>query len=585
LALNRWLKIEFAFAPLCWISITGICLFCFALTNTLELGSRIIIGTGFVLFVFSVFDEYKRRLKQESGFPYQLILLLIVVISVSYLLNIGMTFTVDDDYVYWGIIGKYLYVFDHLPDADTTIIKRHLAYTPGTSIFHYMVYQLFGKYNPSISYFSQTLFLISALFVIFSGETFKKNILLFCLIIVLMTIFSGSVFTKLQVDYLLSVYVFSLLWVIIKNRPSVKTIMVIGPSICFLFLMKEIGFFLGLVVLFVFFIDFVFTKNFERKTWMKTFLVFCFYVGLLFVLKQSWTKHCVDQGFLQFNNAMNWDSISAALNIFSNAEAQKGFTLFAKEFLIGESDRLNLPYVIWYLVLTGIILKLNVKTFYKKRFVRILSALIASLLIYLTMLYFFQIIVFEVGANNDHIIGFARYFNILFSPLVFFLFLLFTERKFQSYTFIPAKIITSSVFTVLLIVGISRIETTMNREKHYLKADFLAKKIVNHIDIIEQPSIGIFPGTKDKNFWIYMLYHMLPSQINHGKFPGDTPETLIKNIEKFDYVLIHNMDEKAKKMIGSVANITVENGEFYAIKKAEPENSFNKTIIQLDKLF
>jgi len=456
LALNRWLKVEFAFAPLCWISLSGICLFCFALTNTLELGTRFLIGTGIVLFGFSIFDEYNRRLKQKGGFPYHLIVLLIVFISVSYLLNIGMTFTVDDDYVYWGIIGKYLYVFDHLPDADTTIIRRHLAYTPGTSLFHYMIYQLFDKYNPSISYFSQTLFLVSALFVVFSGETFKRNFLLFCLIIVLLTIFSGSVFTKLQVDYLLSVYVFSLLWVIIKNRPSVKTIMVIGPSICFLFLMKEIGFFLGLVVLLVFFVDFVFTKDIERKTWMITFLVFCFYAGLLFVLKQSWTKHCVEQGFLQFNNAMNWESISVALNIFSNTEAQKGFALFASEFLIGESDRLNLPYVIWYLILAGIVLKIEVKNFYKKRLVRIFSVLIAALLMYLTMLYLFQIIVFEVGTNNDHIIGFARYFNILFSPLVFLLFLLFVEKKLQSYRKISVKVIVTSACFVFLIVGIEK---------------------------------------------------------------------------------------------------------------------------------
>ncbi|MDA3788224.1 MAG: hypothetical protein PF503_06980, partial [Desulfobacula sp.] len=161
-------------------------------------------------------DAWYNRKTGQFPLPAKLFSALAALISISFLVPLGMKFTVIDDYVYWGIIGKYLYLNHHLPDANTAIIARHLAYTPGASIFQYFFYTLAGKYSQTLSYFAQNILLISALFVVLKKESIKKTLIFLCLLVVLLTLFSGSVFTKLQVDYLLSIYFFAILWIYIR---------------------------------------------------------------------------------------------------------------------------------------------------------------------------------------------------------------------------------------------------------------------------------------------------------------------------------------------------------------------------------
>jgi hypothetical protein len=254
-AADRWLGIDFSFAPIFSISFLGILLFVFAVLNQLRFGTWLLIYTGLGFCVIGAIDAWRNR---EAGFfsrPVQLYTVLVSLMFISFLVPIGMKFTVIDDYVYWGIIGKYLFLNHHLPDLNTTIIAKHLAYTPGTSIFHYFFYTLSGKYSPSISYFAQNIMLISALFVVLKKESIKRTLIFLCLLVMLLTLFSGSVFTKLQVDYLLSLYFFAILWIYFREQPTFLTIVTISLPVCFIFLIKEIGFALGLLVLIIILFD------------------------------------------------------------------------------------------------------------------------------------------------------------------------------------------------------------------------------------------------------------------------------------------------------------------------------------------
>ena len=156
-AVSRWLKIHFSYAPIFSASIIGILLFVFGVSNTLAPGTRFLIYTGFILSAVGGIDVWYNRKTIQNYCSVQLFVVLVSLIVISCLVALGMEFTVIDDYVYWGIIGKYLYLNDHLPDSNTAIIARHLAYTPGTSLFHYFFYTLTGKYNPAISYFAQNV--------------------------------------------------------------------------------------------------------------------------------------------------------------------------------------------------------------------------------------------------------------------------------------------------------------------------------------------------------------------------------------------------------------------------------------------
>ncbi|MFH2061256.1 MAG: hypothetical protein ABIJ59_20515 [Pseudomonadota bacterium] len=577
-ASNRWLKIELCHAPLFSISLVGIILFIFGISNALKSGTHFVLFTGFFLFSIGTTDYWKNRQKQDFSESIRMMWIIAGLILVSFVLTIGMKLKIDDDYVYWGIIGKYLNFYHHLPDQETTIIRQHLAYTPGTSIVHYLVYQLAGQYNPALSYFAQNLFLISALCVVFFRQTIKKGGLLLFLLIVLMTIFSGSVFTRLPVDHLLSIYFFAVLWIILKEKPTSRTLFSISLPCCFLFLIKEIGLVMGIVLLLVFLIDLAFYKKIEVKAKLRTMMVFCLCAGLLFALKQAWTEHCLAMGFSQFSNGVNWESIQKALHVFSNEGTQRGFLLFIKELFIGSSDRLNLPYICWYMALIFLFMQIQTmqEQIIKKRFVRIVMVFLFALLIYLVMLYCLQIIVFGVGVSNDHIIGFARYMNILFSPMVFFFVLLYADKKLSDKT-ISNKFIFSSLIAVLLLLGFSRVETSLRREKHYQEAQVLAEKIETSIDISQTTRIGVIPGTGDNDLWIRLLYHLLPARINQGRFPADNQEMLLKNINQYDYLLFYHPGQKIIDWVNPLLNDGFKNQGLYRVEQKDDfQNSDNK---------
>lgn len=589
-AANRWLKIDFSYAPIFSASFIGILLFIFAVSNHLKSGTLFLIYTGFVLIAIYAIDYtidagWNRRTDQ-SALPVKLFMALVLLIVVSFLVPLGMEFTVIDDYVYWGIVGKYLFLNHHLPDPNTAIIAKHLAYTPGTSVFHYFFYTLTGEYSPSISYFAQNILLISALFVVLKKESIKKTMILLCLLVILLTLFSGSVFTKLQVDYLLSIYFFAVLWIYFREQPTLLTILTISMPVCFLFLIKEIGFALGLLVLIIVFFDLVFYKNLDKKFKVRSIILIAVTGGVLFLLKQIWTDHCHMMGFLNFNTAVNMETIRQALNIFFDENIQKGFYIFIKGVFIGPADRLNLPYVFWYLAVVFFWIKIFRKesSNNKSRYARLLKILFVSFMIYLIMMYLFQIIIFKVGVNYDHAVGLTRYLNIFFSQVVFFTTLLYVDNRFLQNK-VSNKAVFSFILMVALVLGLSRIETSFRREDHYKEANLISKKIEMKINKTKNNMICIVPGTNDNHLGIKLLYHLLPNRINHGGFPVKDKEKFLSNLFQHDYVLFYNPDERIIEWIKPYIGKTFEKQAFFMIRPDKALQTGTEKNMKLKRLF
>jgi len=585
-ASSRWLRIDFSYAPLFATSLVGILLFVFAVSNYLKPGTFFLIYTGFILSGVCTIDAWRNRRTSQFSLIVPRFTVLVSLVAVSFLAPLWMKFTVIDDYVYWGIIGKYLFMNHHLPDPNTTIIAKHLAYTPGTSVFHYFFYMLTGKYSPSISYFAQNILLITALFVVVKKESIKRTIIFLCLLIFLLTLFSGSIFTKLQVDYLLSIYFFAILWIYFTEKSTFLTILTISLPACFLFLIKEIGFVLGLFVLIIILFDLIFHKDLDRKIKVKAIIFVFFTTGILFLLKQTWAVHLQTTGFLKFNTAVNMESIKLSFHIFSDENIQKGFLIFIKGILIGPADRLNLPYIFWYLAVVFFWIKIFAKLSAdnKSRYARLLKIISVSFMIYLIMMYFLQIIIFRVGAGYDHTIGLTRYMNIFFSQVVFFTALLYVDYSFFQKK-VSDKMVYSFIIAVILVLGLSRIETSLHRESHYKEAELIAKKVEMNIDNTKENLICIVPGTDDKHLGIKLLYHLLPNRVNHGGFPVKNREIFLSNLLKYDYVLFNNPNDSIVEWITPFIDKTFENLGFFMIKSDGVLQTGKDKNIRLKRLF
>jgi len=571
-ASHRWVKIRFSYAPLFSVSLIGILLYIAGLADFLHFGAMGLTWMGYTFFVFGAI-HYLKANGDPSLFPLSSVTVFAFLFVCSFIITLGMRFTVIDDYVYWGIMGKYLWLNNSLPLSNNPLDERILAYTPGTSLVHYFFYQISDKFSVTISYFAQNIILISGLFVVVRKDEIIKSLYSVGFLIILLTLFFGSVFTKLQVDYLLSIFFFAILWIWYNDKEVFLKLLAISAPLCFLFLIKEIGFVLGLFLLVIILFDLLFCSGLTVKEKLKP-LFFVFMLGAsLILLRQMWTAHCNELGFVQLNSPINFETMKGALNFFGSQEVKNGFIIFMKAVLIGPADRLNLPYLFWYLLVGGIWYHLSKRfSFVETRRYRQLMVLLAAFLIlYLIMLYFLQIILFRVGSFSDHTIGLTRYMNILFSQIVLFSSLTWFQYFFPANRTKPTKILVSVVGAALLVVVASRAETFLHRGNHYIQAEQIAEKIQAVIDDGQDiKRIGIITGKNHQNIRLKLLYHLLPNIVDYKNVRLTDKSGFITFIKKYDYIL----------MVEPASNILQWAGEFTDSNTLFKQNIFLKVFEQ-----
>jgi len=430
------------------------------------------------------------------------------------------------------------------------------------------------------------MILISALFVVVKKEFIKKSIIYICLLIIFLTLFSGSVFTKLQVDHLLSIFFFAVLWIYFTEAPSWSKLISLSAPVVFLFLIKEIGLALGVLLLGIIFLDLLFQNELDVKDRFKM-IIFVIMTGLLLILlKGLWKVHCDGLGLIGFSSGINFERIMESLDIFTNEHSRKGLLIFLKGLFWGEADRLNLPYTVWYGLIAFLWIKLfkGWKSGNKKRYIVLLTTLSVSFLIYIIMNYFMQVIIFEVGSKHDFLIGLTRYLNVYFSPIVIFSLLIYVKHCCFKKN-ISNKVIYSFVVIVCLILSLSRAETSLRREEHFLEAEKITKKIQMQVEKDKIIKICIVPGKDDNHLWIKFLYYLLPNKVNHGEFPAGNKDEFLSSLRSYDYVFSTNPESKIKEWTDPYAGQVVEAQSFFKINKDIEQSGKNGVNIILERLF
>lgn len=585
-AANRWLKIPFEQTPFFAISFLGTVLFCFARFDVLYTGTSFLIWTGVILaaaVVVSCGIKTRPKMRSVLWHPATLFCGLLVF---SFLITLKMRFTVIDDYVYWGIIGKYLGLNHHLPTPDTTILSRHLGYTPGTALIHYFFYRMTGGYDPAISYFGQNVVLLSALFATVRSEKIERSWVLFVLVFIVLSLFCGSVLFKLQVDYLLSVFFFISLWLYFREPPAKKMILTLSFPLVFCFLIKEVGFGLSAAALLIMATDQISgikQSNRERIIW----IIGLFCIGaLLFLIRYLWLSHCESMGFPKFSGAINKERILQTLQVWNNPDSLNGLIYFLKGLFFGEADRLNLPYILWFVAVAVIWRKiLTAASKENKRRLLQFSIWLAVLFgLYCVMNYFMQVIVFEVGKAWTHTVGLERYLNIVFTPIVLFSILYYVDTSRLRATPSSRTLIICSVLFIL-ILGASRVETTIRREEHFKTAEQIAVKIEKHIEKDRQNRICIIPGKNDNDLFLQLLYYLLPNRISHGGFSAGSRNIMIKKLSGHDYVYFYSVGPPFNEWIKPYADGLPEAKSFYRIHQKDKSAVGKPAVLKLERLF
>ncbi len=549
----RWLGIRPSHAPLSVVSCAGVILYLLAISDLLQTGTSVMILSGVVLCMAGCVHFFQTRHDRDYSFLLKGTGFFLVLTLAGFVLTIGMSFTVVDDYVYWGSLGKYLFFFNHLPGPDCPLDPRILAYTPGTGLIHYFFYLLTGKYNVHMSYFAQNMLLICAVFVVVNPEEIKKSVIRTGALIILLTVFYGSIFTKLQVDYLVSAFLFAVFWIYINEKNPYTGFLSVSMPILFLFLIKEIGIVVAFFILAAMLADTLAGRMHSGKERIWTVIFIGLTAAGVFGLRMLWLRHINDMGFVKFDRAIQWDSIKSVLHIFSDEKAWKGFVIFIRQVFAGGADRLNLPYSVWYAVLgfLGYRIFKNTEAFGKPRLTAFFSITVLCLGIYLFMLYCLELIVFGVGVSSDHVIGFSRYFNIVFAGVVFMALVYFLDDKLLSRVQVSSRTCAVACASVMLVLGLSRFETAMHMDPYDAVIRDAARQIRAKMNN-ETHCVGLISGKPDDVSGLKFLYHLLPDRVDYRIRNFTSQAQLDAYVAGFDYIIVMKPDSMILDWIRSL---------------------------------
>jgi hypothetical protein len=575
----RWLRIKPSHAPFFAVSCAGVVLYLLAISDLLQTGTSVMILSGVVLCMAGCVYFFQTRHDRDYSFLLKGAGFFLVLTLAGFILTIGMNFTVVDDYVYWGSLGKYLFLTNHLPGPDCPLDPRTLGYTPGTGLIHYFFYLLSGRYNVHMSYFAQNMLLISAIFVVVNPDQIKKSAIRAGVLIVLLTVFYGSIFTKLQVDYLISVFLFAVFWIYISESNFYTGFLTVSMPLLFMFLIKEIGIVVTLFALGAMLAD-VFAgrmHNPKNRIWAVIFIVLT--AAGVFMLRLLWIRHVNEMGFVKFDRAIQWDSIKSVLHIFSDDRIRNGFMIFIGQVFAGGADRLNIPYFVWYAVLgfLGYRIFKDTETRGKTRILSFFSVGVICFGIYLFMLYCLELIVFSVGISNNHAIGFSRYFNIVFAGIVFIAAVYSLDKYFLASMRISAGACAITCASVILVLVLSRFEISLHMNPYDAVIKDAAMQIKAAMNN-ETHSVGVISGTPDDVSGLKFLYHLLPDRVDYHVRNFRTPSRLDAYAAGFDYIIVIKPDAVILEWIRSLCPANRDYapvGEigFFAVKKGGLKNN------------
>ena len=385
----------------------------------------------------------------------------------------GMRFRSIDDYSFWGVMSKYLFIFNKLPTNHEFISENYLTYTPGMGCFHYLFYFAVGKYSQFIGYVAQGAILLSALMVLFDRKNIQASILHIAVAYIVLNVGFGTLLARMEVDGYVAAYVFAITWLIYK-RPQHVVLLVFFP-VLFLSLIKEIGLFFGVILIIALFLTI-------HKSLKNVVLIILLFAGL-WGLKWIWLIHCHHYGFKSFSAAIHLSNALSALNPF-NAYFHPAQWLFIKGIFLSQFGHVLawpnfLSYALILLIWHRLSLQPNIEN--NKRASPLKWILFVGVVIYSIMLYLLQALVFDVGHTNPNLLDFQRYFNMLLIP--FFLFsvlVFFQEKTYQAQLSWnkPLPIIIIAVALVFIITGkIERIKRYYLPNTIYPLVDSVQKQL------------------------------------------------------------------------------------------------------------
>ena len=402
---------------------------------------------------------------------------------------------------------------------------------------------------------------------------------------VVLTLQFGSVLAKLSPDYLLATYCFAILWISFSQEKLSCKLLSISIPLLFLYLLKEVGFFLSLSTLIIS-APILFYSTDEKK---HRFFLLLFFLAMgitAYSIRLAWISHCQDMGFFQLIGSLDLQNILNGFKIFSDKHIQQGFVIFMKAISIGPADRLKTPYLFWYglifLIWRFILAKSTPQQ--KKTYQRTLVCFSIFSLIYIFMLYIMQVVFFKVGESFNHDVGLNRYLNIFFAGFALFSVATFLLRKGLLGASVRLRWVLISIALTITLLVLSR-NQRIEQDIPDIEAQHLGKKISSAINLFTDTSICVINNSGENLLGIRLLYHLQPAKVNYAPFPADNAGSFLGALKNCNYCLVTNASPDITSWLELTSSDSLSSEGFFKVRvdAAEQKNKFNAIV--LEKIF
>ncbi|WP_018294841.1 hypothetical protein [Mariprofundus ferrooxydans] len=346
LLLNRFFKWPLESTFLLVGSSIILLLYFAGLSDSLELSAQVLMGLGIALFVVLMVTVIKEKKIVSLASPGAIfflvgVLLLWGAVNSDYY----SYFTEWDDFAGWARTSKVIYFNNGLVQASDPVWS--MDYPPGTSLFHYYVFQASGFSAPS-TFFAQGVLILAAcsqlLVVLPRGRWIA--LVLCSLFYCFMIYYFGPGFHTLSVDLLLGLIFgagVSAYW--LSDRSFHAVIRVI-PLVLVLPVIKMMGMAFASIIIAIIVFDQIRILVLEKKGGRSFFLALLM-IPLLFLMHASWQHHFDGLGV---NSTFNPDiSVEKVINSFNPGLATERQKTTIRNFVerVTTSKSIELPLLLF----------------------------------------------------------------------------------------------------------------------------------------------------------------------------------------------------------------------------------------------
>ena len=276
-------------------------LYVFGIFGILKKGVYLILLISLFLYLYTFINIFIKKswidLFKNTFTPGFLIFLIFYIALI--LIHRGRLLISWDEFSFWGDSVKGMYLInDFVTNPDSGSIYK--SYPPAMPLFQYFWQVLSGSFNEWLLYVSYQIFAIS-LFMPFLKKIkyneFLKILIILALITIAPIIFFYEYYEIVFIDPILGHFFgFGLATIFVKKEYDLLTSVTLFFTIFMLVLLKPVGSFLALIILFIILVDVLYVKkllliiiknkNFKNNL-KKLFVIFFTLLAFIFA-KYSW---------------------------------------------------------------------------------------------------------------------------------------------------------------------------------------------------------------------------------------------------------------------------------------------------------